>query len=283
MAGVGGAYMVEKLNAGFTTPRQVEDLLELPLLTSISRMETRDLTADGAVLTIPQYPCVKPLSRFSEAIRTLRSAVQMSDVDNPPKVIQVTSTIPNEGKSTLCMTMAASAAQSGLKVLIIDCDLRHPSISRYFNGAKNIGLVDYLVGGAELQNVIAHDEALRVHYLPAGGKTQNPPDLLGSEKFKLLIDQLRDRFDLIVIDTPPIGPVVDPLIVSHLVDKVVFVVRWAATAREMVAHSIERLSGRKKVAGVVFNHVIDAEAQKYGKYAYSYYYGGRYYKKYYSE
>jgi exopolysaccharide transport family protein len=283
MAGVGGAYLVEKLNAGFTTPRQVEDLLELPLLTSISRMETRDLTADGAVLTIPQYPCVKPLSRFSEAIRTLRSAIQMSDVDNPPKVIQVTSTIPNEGKSTLSMTMAASAAQSGLKVLIIDCDLRHPSISRYFNGEKNIGLVDYLVGGAELEKVIAHDEGLCVYYLPAGGKTQNPPDLLGSEKFKLLIDQLRDRFDLIVIDTPPIGPVVDPLIVSHLVDKVVFVVRWAATAREMVAHSIERLSGRKKVAGVVFNHVIDAEAQKYGKYAYSYYYGGRYYKKYYNE
>ncbi len=283
MAGVGGAYLMETLNAGFTTPRQVEESLELPLLASISKMETRDLSAEGVALSIPQYPLAKPLSRFSEAIRTLRSAIQMSDVDDPPKVVQVTSTIPGEGKSTIAMTIAASAAQSGQRVLIIDCDLRHPSTSRYFKADKAPGLVDYLAGGLELQNVVAFNEDLRLWVLPAGGKTQNPPDLLGSEKLKGLIEAFRAKFDLIVIDTPPMGPVVDPLIVSNLVDKVVFVVRWAATAREMVAHSIERLSGHKKVAGVVFNYVIDAQAQKYGKYGYSYYYGGRYYKKYYQE
>lgn len=86
-AGAGGAYIVELLNNGFTTPRQVEELLEVPLLASISRMESRDLTADGVVLAIPRYPLVKPLSRFSEAIRSLRSSVQMSDVDDPPRVI----------------------------------------------------------------------------------------------------------------------------------------------------------------------------------------------------
>ena len=283
MAGVGGAYLIETLNAGFTTPRQVEEFLELPLLASISKMEARDLVGEGAPQSIPQYPYVKPLSRFSEAIRSLRSAIQMSDVDDPPKVVQVTSTIPGEGKSTIAMTIAASAAQSGQKVLIIDCDLRHPSTSRYFKADKAPGLVDYLAGGLELQNVVAFNEDLRLWVLPAGGKTQNPPDLLGSEKLKGLIEAFRAKFDLIVIDTPPMGPVVDPLIVSQLVDKVIYVVRWAATAREMVAHSIERLSGHKKVAGVVFNYVVDAQAQKYGKYAYSYYYGGRYYKKYYHE
>ena len=283
MAGVGGAYLLEMLNAGFTTPRQVEDMLDMPLLASISKMESRDLTAEGAVLSIPQYPFVKPLSRFSEAIRSLRSAIQMSDVDNPPKVIQVTSTIPGEGKSTLCMTIASSAAQSGQRVLIIDCDLRHPSTSRYFKADKALGVVDYLAGGVELQKIVSFDETLRLWLMPAGAKTQNPPDLLGSEKLKSLIETLREKFDLIVIDTPPMGPVVDPLIVSNLVDKVVFVVRWASTAREMIAHSIQRLHGHKKVAGVVFNYVIDAQAQKYGKYAYSYYYGGRYYKKYYHE
>ena len=74
--------------------------------------------------------------------------------------------------------------------------------------------------------------------LPSGSKTQNPPDLLGSDRFKALVAALRQRFDLVVIDTPPIGPVVDPLIVSQVVDKTLFVVRWAATEREMVAHSI---------------------------------------------
>jgi len=283
MAGVGGAYLIERLNAGFTTPRQVEDMLRLPLLASISRMETRDLASEGGVLTMPEYPFAKPLSRFSEAVRSLRSALQMSDVDHPPKVVMMTSTIPGEGKTTIAMTVATSAAQSGLKALLIDADLRHPSASRQFKAEKARGLVEYLVGDNDLSKIIIFDEKLRLWLLPAGGKTQNPPDLLGSERFKSLIAALREKFDMIVIDTPPIGPVVDPLIVSHVADKVVFVVRWASTAREMVEHSIERFTGPRKVAGIVFNQVIDAQAQKYGKYAYSYYYGGRYYKKYYHE
>ena len=284
MAGVGGAYTLELLNAGFTTPRQVEDALNLPLLASISKMEARDLTVDGDVLTMPEYPHIKPLSRFSEAIRSLRSAIQMSDVDHPPKVLQITSTIPGEGKTTTALTIASSAAQSSLNVLIMDCDLRHPSTSRYFKADQAPGLVEYLLGEAELQKIFIFDQKLKVWLLPAGGKTQNPADLLSSERLKNLIGVLRSKFDLIIVDTPPMGPVVDPLIVSHLVDKVIFVVRWASTAREMVTHSVERLSGgHKKVAGVVFNHVVDSQAQKYGKYAYSYYYGGRYYKKYYTE
>lgn len=283
MAGVGGAYLIELLNAGFTTPRQVEEMLDMPLLASISKMESRDLSVDGAVLSMPEYPLVKPLSRFSEAVRSLRSAIQMSDVDNPPKVLQLTSTIPGEGKSTMAMTIAVSAAQSGQKVLVIDCDLRHPSTSRYFKADKNVGLVDYLIGSVDLQQAFVFDEKTGLWLLPAGSKTQNPPDLLGSDRLKQLIAALKQKFDLIIVDSPPMGPVVDPLIVSHIVDKVIYVVRWASTAREMISHSIQRLSGHKKVAGVVFNYVVDAQAQKYGKYAYSYYYGGRYYKKYYHE
>ena len=283
LAGVGGAYLLEKLNAGFTTPHEVEELLDLPVLASISRMESRDLSADGVALTMPEYPFAKPLSRFSEAIRSLRSAIKMSDVDNPPTVLQVTSTIPGEGKSTIAMTIATSAAQSDLRVMIIDADLRHPSTSRYFKLDQKPGVVEYLAETTELKNVVYFDEARRVWVLPAGGKTQNPPDLLGSERFKQMIAACKTQFDLVVIDTPPMGPVVDPLIVSTLVDKVVFVVKWASTARDMIAHSVERLGGHKMVAGVIFNHVVDAQAQKYGKYAYSYYYSGRYYKKYYTE
>jgi exopolysaccharide transport family protein len=281
--GVGGAYLIELLNAGFTTPRQVEELLELPLLASISKMEARDLTVEGCVLTIPQYLTVKPLSRFSEAFRSLRSAVQMSEVDNPPKTLMVTSTIPSEGKSTIAMTIASSAAQSGQRTLLLDADMRHPSISRCFKCDKNPGLVDYLVGDVDLASIIVSDETLRLWILPTGSKTKNPPDLLGSDRFKALMATLRQKFDLVVIDTPPTGPVVDPLLISQVVDKTVFVVRWAATAREMVAHSIERLPGHRSVAGVVFNCVVDAQAQKYGSYAYSTYSGGRYYRKYYHE
>jgi exopolysaccharide transport family protein len=283
LAGVGAAYAMELLNAGFTTPKQVEDALELPLLASISRMSANDLAVDGSVLAMPEYPLAKPLSRFSEAIRSLRSAIQMSDVDHPPRVLQLTSTIPGEGKSTIAATIAVSAAQSGQKTLIIDCDLRHPSTSRFFKADKAAGLVDYLAHSTELKKCVIFDDKTGLWVLPTGAKTQNPPDLLGSDRLKQLITGLRSQFDLIIIDTPPMGPVIDPLIVSQLVDKVIYVVRWASTAREMIAHSVQRLSGHKKVAGVVFNYVVDQQAQKYGKYAYSYYYGGRYYKRYYHE
>jgi Mrp family chromosome partitioning ATPase len=100
---------------------------------------------------------------------------------------------------------------------------------------------------------------------------------------KSLVTSFRETFDIILIDTPPVGPVIDPVVVSQLSDKIVVIVRWATTAREMVKHCVQQLSGNRKIAGIVFNHVNDQQAQKYGKYAYSYYYGARYYKKYYSE
>jgi Mrp family chromosome partitioning ATPase len=118
--------------------------------------------------------------------------------------------------------------------------------------------------------------------LAAGNHTQNPTDLLGSDRMKSLIAGFRETFDLVVIDTPPVGPVIDPVVVGQVSDKIVLVVRWGSTARELVKQCLNQLPGQRKVAGVVFNHVNDRQAQKYGKSAYNYYYGSRYYKGYYS-
>jgi succinoglycan biosynthesis transport protein ExoP len=284
LLGVGGAVAKELLNAGFTTPKQVEDLLGLPVLASVARLDARDLVIDGKTIPISIYPAARPMSRYSEAIRTLRSGVQMTDVDNPPKVIQLTSTVPSEGKTTIALSLAASAASSGLKVLIIDADLRHPSASHVLNLDNQTGLVDLLLGQVNAKEAIRFYERGGYWILPAGNKTQNPTDLLSSERMKSLVASFRQTFDLVVIDTPPAGPVIDPVVVSHLCDKIILVVRWAATAREMVKHCAQQLSGHhRKIAGVALNYVVEREAQKYGKYGYSYYYGSRYYKKYYSE
>jgi polysaccharide biosynthesis transport protein len=115
---------------------------------------------------------------------------------------------------------------------------------------------------------------------PSGwNKTRNPADLIGSERMKSFTAACKQNFDYVVIEAPPIGPVIDALILAQLVDKVVFVIRWASTARELV--QLQRLP-RDKLAGTVFNRVNERAAQKYGKYAYQCYYGARDYKKYYS-
>jgi capsular exopolysaccharide synthesis family protein len=277
-AGAGLAYLLEKLNAGLTTAAQVEEMLNLPVIASIAKLRKRDLTVDQSPVPMSQYVAHRPMSYLSEAFRSLRGAVQMSDVDHPPKVLQITSTIPSEGKTTIALALAASWAQAGLKILLLEADLRHPSASHFLNVAANCpGVVEYLTGTAELADTIGYDSQLQLWFLPAGGKTQNPSDLLGSERMKRLVEILRGRFDLIIVDTPPAGLVIDPIIVSHLVDKIIFVVRWAATPREMVAQSIARLGDHKKLSGIAFNYVDEAQAAKYGG---AHYYRHHYYESY---
>ena len=283
LAGVGGAFAKERLNSGFTTPKQIEDALGVPLLTSVTRLTPRALLHEGARLPIYELPIKKPLSRYAESIRSLRSGIHMTDVDHPPKIIQVTSAVPGEGKTTIGLSIAASAAHAGLKVLFIDADLRHPSATRIFGAQKEPGLVDLLVGDADLGGVVRLYAEGGYWTIGAGTKTQNPSDLLSSEKMKSVVAGFRETYDLVVIDTPPAGPVIDPIIVAHLADKAIMVVRWGATARELVKQTVDQLSGHRKIAGIAFNLVNEQQAQKYGKYAYSYYYGSRHYKSYYTQ
>jgi capsular exopolysaccharide synthesis family protein len=277
--GVGGAMAMEMLNAGFTTARQVEDALGVPVLASVNRMDKSKLRKDGQAIPLILYHVYYPLSPYSEAIRTLRSGIQMSDVDRPPKVIQVTSSRPGEGKTTIAASLAISAAFAGLKVVLVDADLRHPSASRLFKLQQEKGLVDLLIGVTTADNVLSFQKDIKLAVIPAGSQSLNPPDVLGSERMKLLVSHLSETFDYVVLDTPPVGPVSDPIIVSNLADKVVFVVQWASTSRELIETCIRQMSTRKRVAGVVFNSVKQDRAKKYG----GEYYHGKSYQKYYSE
>ena len=277
--GVGGAFAMEMLKAGFTTPREVEDALGIPVLASVRKMNKSQLVKDGKSIPLPFYQMHYPLSPFSEAMRTLRSGIHMSDVDQPPKVIHVTSARPGEGKTTIAMSLAISAAFAGRKVVLVDADLRHPAASHFFKLEKEKGLVDLLIGATTIDNVLRFHKDLKLMVIPAGSKSLNPPDVLGSERMKVLISRLRETFDYVVLDTPPVGPVVDPVIVADLADKTIFVVQWASTPRELVETSIQQVSTHKRVAGVVFNFVNQDRAKKYG----GEYYYGKSYEKYYSD
>jgi capsular exopolysaccharide synthesis family protein len=270
---------MEMLRAGFTSAREVENALGLPVLASVRRLKKTELVKGGKIIPVPFYQIHQPLSPFSESMRTLRSSIHMSNVDQPPRVVQVTSALPGEGKTTIAVSLAISAAFAGLKAVLVDADLRHPAVSRFFKLEKESGLVDLLTGARTVDNVLRFHKDLKLTIIAAGSKSLNPPDVLGSERMKALVSHLKETFDYVVVDTPPVGPVVDAVIVASLVDKTIFVVEWASTAREVVETTVKQLSAQKRIAGVVFNFVNQNRAQKYG----GEYYYGKSYEKYYSE
>ena len=179
LVGIGGSVALDMLNAGFNTPRQVEEQLGIPVLASVPLLKELERKVDGKILDPASYTFHKPLSRYAESIRALRMGIQMADVDFPAKVVMVTSSVPQEGKSTVSISLAYSALKANQKVALIDADLRHPSVSKFFNLDTRSGLVDFLTGSGLREGAMSSN-GLTV--IPAGSKSQNPPDLLGSAR-----------------------------------------------------------------------------------------------------
>ena len=277
VGGVGAAFLIETVRRGFSTPQEVERILEIPALASIPLLNEKDLQTDGSSMSPLMYLVKKPLSQFGEEIRTLRAGIQMSDVDDPPKLIQLTSVVPDEGKTTIAMSIAQSAGTNFPRVLLIDCDLRRPAATKIFGLAKKPGLVDLLVGSVALDNAIFQAAGASFYVIGAGASTQNPPDLLSSARMEALLQQLKSSFDYIVIDSPPLGPVIDAAVLTKFVDKVVFVSRWNETPRDIISRAVKQLQPQRKVAGIVLNHVNTKLSRRYGGYYHMKYYG-KYYK-----
>lgn len=276
LIGIGGGVALDMLNAGFTTQREIEEKLNIPVLASIPLLAAAERVVNGKTVDPPNYCQLKPLSHYAESVRALRMGVQMSDVDDPPKVVLITSSAPQESKTTIVLSLAYSALKAGLRTVIVDGDLRHPSVSRYFNLEKGPGLVDLLAGSMSIEQAILNRDGLTI--IPVGSKSQNPPDLLGSARMKSLVERLRQTYDYVIIDTPPVGPVIDAKVAIQLADKVIFVVRWQVTPREMVAQSIEGLGAGRKLAGIVLGMVDENKVPRYGPYSY---YSSYHYKSYY--
>jgi exopolysaccharide transport family protein len=271
MIGVFAAFGMERLDVGFRTGEQFEKMAQVPVL----GLEPALFTGEEAHDVVVQ----RPVSSYSESIRSIRTALRYSDVDNPPKVVMVTSSLPDEGKTVFALSLARSAAKSGGKALLIDCDLRRPSIAKQFHVEPKPGLLAFFDDSADKSKLIRIDAESGLHYITTPSGTPNPQDLLGSKHMKALIDVMRDRYDLIVLDTPPLLAVSDALVLSHVTDATIFLVRWAKTPRQVVLgalKSFHTLGG--KMAGVVLSRV---DMRKHATYGYGdpgYYYGyyGRY-------
>lgn len=272
------AFTLEKLDSGFRTTYQIENLLGVPVLATIPEIVQRtEVGPESAASRVID----KPMSSFSEAIRGLQLALALSNVDKTPKIVLVTSSVPGEGKSTLALSLVRLAARSGLKAIVIDADLRRPAIAQAVGITKSKGdLVDVISGTAALQDCLVRDPRSDALILPCLHKPVSPSDLLGSQAMHKLVGQLAETFDLVVIDSAPILPVNDTKVLSRLADAVLFVVRWEKTPREGVANALRSLADvNAPVAGVAFSRADMARFQYYS-YGYQDY---QIYNKYYSD
>jgi len=218
-----------------------------------------------------------PKSPISEAYRSLRTSIQYSKADTPLKTIVVTSPGPQEGKSTTVANLAITIAQMGSKTLLVDTDLRRPVLHSIFNLNRSRGISTYLVGKSELDDVIFRTEIDNLFVMPCGTLPPNPSELLGSKAMKECIAQLKERFDIILFDSPPLMAVTDAAVLSSEVDGVILVVKAGQTDRNAIVRSYEILKNiPNHILGALLN-VVNVEGI-YGSYYY-YYYHYYYYGK----
>lgn len=218
-----------------------------------------------------------PKSPISEAYRSLRTSIQYAKADTPLKTIVVTSPGPQEGKSTTVANLAITIAQMGTKTLLVDTDLRRPVLHSIFNLSRSKGISNYLVGKIELDEVIFKTDIDNLYVMPCGTLPPNPSELLGSKAMKHCINELKNRFDIVLFDSPPIMAVTDAAVLSSEVDGVVLVVKAGQTDRNAVIRSYEILRNiPNHILGALLN-VVNVEGV-YGSYYY-YYYHYYYYGK----
>lgn len=271
------AFLVEFLDAGFRSVAQLEAASGVPTLATVPLLPHR-LMAEK----LPHEIAIEqPNSVFSEAIRSLRTGLVLSNVDYPPKTVLVTSSLPNEGKTTTALAIAASAARSGQRTVLVDCDLRKPSIGDAVRLPRSKGLTDFLTGQARLNDVLELDPKSGMHVITAGSPAHNTADLLGSMHMRGLNQALAEQFDLVIYDMPPLLAVSDALVMVRNVDKTILVVRWAKTRRETAISVLRQLiEAGADVAGIVLSQI---DIRRHAQYDASH--GGRYesvYRRYYT-
>lgn len=210
-------------------------------------------------------------SIYDEAIRTLRTNILFSDIDQKLKKIVITSSLPDEGKSTIAIELSRSLAQNGSKVILLSCDLRNPSIGQYIENDVNFGITNVLMRRMELDSAIIVDETEpNLSILMSGPIPPNPSELISSNAMKNLIKELEEKYDYVIIDTPPVGIITDAAILSTISDGVLLVVKSESTKKDIIKNAIENINRvNGKILGTVLTHV-KSKGGHYGGY-YRYY------------
>jgi capsular exopolysaccharide synthesis family protein len=266
LVGLGCAFVVEYFADTITNPDQIMDRFQIPILGAVPLAKSNSQSPEKTFITDPRAP-------LSEAIRTSKASIQLSGADSNSKSVLITSTMPSEGKTTIAVNLSLSFAVSGEKVVLIDSDLRKPRIHKVFNiktGSNGCGLSSFLAGVTDRMRLCGGGiENLRV--IPSGPIPPNPVELLASKRFKILLDQLADKYDRIILDGPPYNGFADILVMSQHVKGIILVSSTGETSRQALSHfkkGINNVNGT--ILGAIVNKVNTAKRYGYQSY-YKYY------------
>ncbi len=287
-SGIGLAFLLENLDNTVRTPEQAQIIAGLPSLgmipqgskTGIESHHPKRLSVASSKEAVELVTQARPQSQMAESYRALRTSLLLSSIGAPPKVILVTSALPQEGKTTTSINTSIVLAQKGVRVLLIDADLRRPGVHKTLGMGPRSGLSNVLTGSATLQQTITRSPLLpNLFVLPAGTPPPNPAELLASANMANLITELRDQFDHIVVDTPPTLSVTDAVVLATRADSVILVIRSGQTTKGALRRSRDILMQvNAKVTGILLNAVDLSSPDYYYYYEYQGKYGSRYYR-----
>jgi len=254
-------WFLEQADSTIRSGDEVRSALGLPCLALVPMLR-RGLLGRNRV---EDYVVRKPLSPFSESMRTLRAALWLGA--EPPRVIVITAARPGEGKTTTAVALARSAAMNGERVLLVDCDVRQPSLGHIFRCEGAPGVTDLLLGQAVLERIVRRDHLSALDYIPAGAAEIHSLGLFMSEAMAGLLDRVRRDYDLIVLDAPPALAMADARVVARLADATLLCVKWRDTPRSVVRNSLGLLEeAHARVVGAALTQV---DAKVHGRSGYA--------------
>lgn len=266
--GIGLAFFLEYLDSTIKTAEDIELYVKLPFLGYVPSAQKEAHSNKDMDLICHQNSGV----RIAEAFRSIRTSIIFSSPeDRPLKTILVTSTIPQEGKSSIAVNLATVFAQKNEQVIIVEADMRKHRLAQSFDLENKDGLSSFLAGTADLEKIIKKTSVPNLSLMPAGPVPPNPAELLTSAKVTWLLEELKKRFDRIIIDSPPVLTVADTSILANIVDGTIEVIRAGFVNLEAVLRTKQRLMEVKaRVIGVILNNVEIKKEDSY--YYYHYYY-----------
>jgi len=282
MFGVGAAFFMDYLDDTIKDEEEAKRALGWPLLALIPAIEGDSDVGQAPTRASRLVVRTKPKSPTAEAFRGLRTAIHFSSLKRDTKVVMITSSFPGEGKSTIAANLALTFAQAGNRVILVDCDLRRPSMNTLFEHSRSPGVTEVLAGDISLAEALHTTEIENISLLTAGTIPPNPAELLCSDNMRDLLSGLRESYDMVIIDAPPVIPVTDAPLLTAFTDMVVVVVesgRIPAKAAQRMKELLQ--SVQAPVSGFILNDRTALFSDTYGYYGKGYYGKGYYGRRYY--